>query len=107
MSDIQEVKAKINAVIQSAQELAPEIDEFEAWQEAKPRLKAQWENLKEEVEGNRNAVAMHEGVIADLKRAKARAEEELKVVENDLARARADFEALVKRNRKLRKEGGA
>ena len=30
MSDIQEVKAKINAVIQSAQELAPEIDEFEA-----------------------------------------------------------------------------
>jgi hypothetical protein len=64
------------------------------------------ESLRAQAEAHRNASLSHQGVIDDLKRQKERAEDELKVVLNDLARARAQFVEVEKQIAMRRKGKG-
>jgi len=63
-------------------------------------------NLREQSEAHRIAALGHQSAIDELKRAKARAEDELRVVCSDLDRARKDYESAMLRLTGLRKSTG-
>ena len=95
--NVPNLKAFMQGAIAELKAFLPVRDEYERWSAQKAKHLAELEALRAEVEQNQNVVSQHEFVVADLKRQRARAEDELGVVQRDIARARLEFDALQKR----------
>jgi hypothetical protein len=74
----------------------PELEELESWKSERTKHLGELEALRSEAEQHRQARAIHQFAINDLLRQKAQIEDEIGVVTRDLARARQDYETLVK-----------
>jgi hypothetical protein len=93
----------IRSAEKALEALAPDFDLFMQWREAKPALLAEEAALREAIEKHRIAVLGHQGEIDVLKRAKARAEDEVQVATNDRNRVQREYEALMLKVQGLRK----
>ena len=97
------LKALWEGTILELQSFIPIRDEYERYRQQRHTLNAELKATQAQVEANHQALAAHDLNLADLKRQRARAEDELGVVQRDLGRAREDYEALVKRLNDIRR----
>jgi chromosome segregation ATPase len=86
-----------NGTIARLQSFLPVEEELNRFKADKAKHLAELAAIKAQVDANHQAIAAHDLNLAELKRQRARAEEELGVVQRDLGRTREDYEALVKR----------
>jgi hypothetical protein len=102
MPDLQEsnpeinIKALIDGAITHLEAAKPEMLELDAFKADKAALMRELAALRGEVDAHRTVVHTRQVVLDEMDRKIAHAKDELGVILNDIARARADFEKLRK-----------
>jgi predicted nucleic acid-binding Zn-ribbon protein len=97
MPDLEiDVRGLIDGAITQLEAAKPEMLELDAFKSDKAALMRELAALRGEIDAHKNALAVRQFTIAELDRKIASAQDELKTVQNDLARHLGDFERLRK-----------